>query len=147
MLLLPHHTRSSSTKKRRRRRRPSSSSSSSDNNKNKGILIAIIFGLCLVNILDVDIGIHFSRHGSSRGGRRSLLSSLYLSGPSTLLPWAEHHLVGVMDRPDVKAETALFWRKFVHNDPPCSIDYLVAPSNKLTIIPLPLFLYNNNRHS
>jgi len=37
------------------------------------------------------------------------LSSLYLSGPSTLLPWAQHHLVDVTARPDPEAETALFW--------------------------------------
>ena len=62
-----------------------------------------------MNVLDVDIRIGHSN--SNNGGRRSLLSTLYLAGPSTLLPWAQHHLVDVMDKPDVKAETALFWRK------------------------------------
>ena len=62
-----------------------------------------------MNVLDVDIRIGHSN--SNNGGRRSLLSTLYLAGPSTLLPWAQHHLVDVMDKPDVKAETALFWRE------------------------------------
>ena len=62
-----------------------------------------------MNVLDVDIRIGHSN--SNNGGRRSLLSTLYLAGPSTLLPWGQHHLVDVMDKPDVEAETALFWRK------------------------------------
>lgn len=79
-----------------------------DNKKNKGLIGALIFALCFFNIVDVD----FHRPGAATGGRRSLLSNLYLSGPSTLLPWAEKNLVGVQDRPDTEAETALFWRKF-----------------------------------
>jgi len=100
------------TKKRRRRRASNDTMSSSSNDNNqKTILIAIILGLCLVNILDVDISIgRHTNSSSGGGGRRSLLSSLYLSGPSTLLPWAQHHLVDVTDRP-TETETALFWRK------------------------------------
>jgi len=103
------------TKKRRRRRASNDtmSSSSNDNNSQKTILIAIILGLCLINILDVDISIgRHTNSSSGGGGRRSLLSSLYLSGPSTLLPWAQHHLVDVTDRP-TETETALFWRKLL----------------------------------
>lgn len=70
---------------------------------------AVILALCLLNILDGDM---FVRQSNTTGGRRSLLSSLYLAGPSTLLPWAQHHLVDVTERPDPEAETALFWRKF-----------------------------------
>ena len=95
---------SNNTKKRRRRR--------ASNDNQKTILIAIILGLCLINILDVDISIGRNTNSSSGGGRRSLLSSLYLSGPSTLLPWAQHHLVDVTDRP-TETETALFWRKLL----------------------------------
>ena len=104
------------TKKRRRRRASNDTNntpSSNDNNSQKTILIAIILGLCLINILDVDISIgRHTNSSSGGGGRRSLLSSLYLSGPSTLLPWAQHHLVDVTDRP-TETETALFWRKLL----------------------------------
>ena len=116
---LPHHRNNSSSRRRRRRSGRSatesssdmsaSSSSSSNNTNQKATLIAVILGLCLMNVLDVDIRIGHSN--SNNGGRRSLLSTLYLAGPSTLLPWAQHHLVDVMDKPDVEAETALFWRK------------------------------------
>jgi len=101
------------TKKRRRRRASNDVSSSSNDNNQKTVLIAIILGLCLINILDVDISIgRHTNSSSGGGGRRSLLSSLYLSGPSTLLPWAQHHLVDVTDRP-TETETALFWRKLL----------------------------------
>jgi len=76
-------------------------------NKHKGLVGAMIMVLCIFNIFDVDIRVGRTSNNSS--GRRSLLSSLYLAGPSTLLPWAQHHLVDVTDRPDPKAETALFW--------------------------------------
>ena len=101
---------SNNTKKRRRRR--ASNDTNDNNNNQKTILVAIILGLCLINILDVDISIGRNTNSSSGGGRRSLLSSLYLSGPSTLLPWAQHHLVDVTDRP-TETETALFWRKLL----------------------------------
>lgn len=68
---------------------------------------AMIVALCIFNIFDIDINMNDAKDTS--GGRRSLLSSLYLSGPSTLLPWAQHHLVDVLDKPDISAETALFW--------------------------------------
>lgn len=72
----------------------------------------MIVALCIFNILDVNVGVGDAPAGSDRGsGRRSLLSSLYLAGTSTLMPWAEHHLVGVTDRPDPTQETALFWRE------------------------------------
>ena len=104
---------SNNTKKRRRRRASNDMSSSSNDNSQKTILIAVILGLCLINILDVDISIgRHTNSSSGGGGRRSLLSSLYLSGPSTLLPWAQHHLVDVTDRP-TETETALFWRKLL----------------------------------
>lgn len=69
---------------------------------------AAVVGLCVYGVIDFESGAP-SNH--LRAGRRSLLSTLYLSGPSTLLPWAEHHLVDVTEAPDVDAETALFWRE------------------------------------
>lgn len=77
-----------------------------NNSKNKGIVTAMIFALCIFNIFDVDIRLGKKNDAD---GRRSLLSLLYLSGPSTLMPWSEHHLVDVTDKPDPVAETALFW--------------------------------------
>merc|ERR1719253_2049997 len=77
-----------------------------NSNNTRGYVGAMVLALCVLNIFDVDI--HVNKK-SPTGGRRSLLSTLYLSGPSTLLPWAEHHLVDVTDRPDPEAETALFW--------------------------------------
>lgn len=78
----------------------------------KGLVGFAILALCLFNILDVDIRLGDSASDGD-DGRRSLLSNLYLSGPSTLMPWAEHHVVDVMDRPDPEKETALFWRELL----------------------------------
>jgi hypothetical protein len=75
---------------------------------NRTIIGGLVMALCLLNIIEVDIIVD----DAGGIGRRSLLSTLYLAGPSTLLPWAQHHLVDVMDRPDPVAETALFWREF-----------------------------------
>lgn len=112
----PHHRRLHG--KRRSRRRDSSSDSEENHghgrspasavNHRRSLAVGAVLALCLFNVFDVDIRISRSTSGS---GRRSLLSTLYLSGPSTLLPWAEHHLVDVTDRPDFEAETALFWRE------------------------------------
>ena len=77
----------------------------------KGLVGFAILALCLFNILDVDIRLGDSASDGD-GGRRSLLSNLYLSGPSTLLPWAEKHVVD-LDRPDPEKETALFWRELL----------------------------------
>lgn len=78
-------------------------------NKNRGLIGAMILALCIVNVFEVDF--RAVKKDGTRGGRRSLLSSLYLAGPSTLMPWAQHHVVDVTDRPDPEAETALFWRE------------------------------------
>ncbi|KAL7544857.1 hypothetical protein ACHAWF_008219 [Thalassiosira exigua] len=72
-----------------------------------GCVGALIFALCVFNVFDVDVRVQTGKDGST--GRRSLLSNLYLAGPSTLLPWAQHHLADVTDRPDPESETALFW--------------------------------------
>ena len=78
--------------------------------KKKVIDIAsFILALCIVlYIFDDDIDI---------GGRRFLRSSsrelsIYLEGPSTLLPWAEHNLIDIKDStatPQQPPPTALFW--------------------------------------
>lgn len=73
--------------------------------RNRGLVGAMILALCVVNVFEVDVRVA----RKDGGGRRSLLSTLYLAGPSTLMPWAQHHAVGVEDRPDPEAETALFW--------------------------------------
>jgi hypothetical protein len=79
---------------------------------NRTLIAGLVMALCILNIIEVDIVV--DRPGGGAGvGRRSLLSTLYLAGPSTLLPWAQHHLVDVMERPDPVAETALFWREFL----------------------------------
>ncbi len=102
----------------KRRRRPRSSDTSTANEgvsatgANKIIVIGLV-AFCLINILDLDTLINHRGGGGAPGRRRSLLSTLYLSGPSTLLPWAQHHLVDVTDRPDPVSETALFWRELV----------------------------------
>jgi hypothetical protein len=77
--------------------------------KNRNTVIGLVLALCLLNIIEVDVVV--DKNGG--GGRRSLLSTLYLAGPSTLLPWAQHHLVDVQERPDPVAETALFWRECI----------------------------------
>ena len=109
----PHRHRRS-----HRRRRPRSSDTtsitndgggSSINNANKIIAIGLVV-FCFFNILDLDT-LLVNHQGGTRGRRRSLLSTLYLAGPSTLLPWAHHHLVDVTDRPDPLAKNALFWRE------------------------------------
>jgi len=67
-------------------------------------ICSFILALCIVlYIFDDDIDI---------GGRRSLRSSsrelsIYLEGPSTLLPWAEHNLIDIKD--STSTPTALFW--------------------------------------
>lgn len=76
--------------------------------KNRNVIVGLVVALCLLNIIEVDIVVD-NAGGGTGGGRRSLLSTLYLAGPSTLLPWAQHHLVDVQERPDPVAETALFW--------------------------------------
>ena len=82
---------------------------SSARKKNRNTVIGLVLALCLLNIIEVDVVV--DKNGG--GGRRSLLSTLYLAGPSTLLPWAQHHLVDVQERPDPVAETALFWRECI----------------------------------
>jgi len=82
---------------------------SSARKKNRNTFIGLVLALCLLNIIEVDVVV--DKNGG--GGRRSLLSTLYLAGPSTLLPWAQHHLVDVQERPDPVAETALFWRECI----------------------------------
>lgn len=77
--------------------------------RHRGIVGAMVVALCVFNVLDVNVGFGDTSETRARGGRRSLLSSLYLAGASTLMPWAEHHLVDVTDRPDPSKETALFW--------------------------------------
>ena len=110
----PHRHRRS-----HRRRRPRSSDTtsitndgggSSANNANKIIAIGLVV-FCFINILDLDILLVNHQGGTGTGRRRSLLSTLYLAGPSTLLPWAHHHLIDVTDRPDPLAKNALFWRE------------------------------------
>lgn len=110
----PRHHRH---RRSQRRRRPRSSDTAaandggSVNNANKIIVIGLV-AFCFINILDLDILVNTSGGGrSTTGRRRSLLSTLYLAGPSTLLPWAHHHLVDVTDRPDPTAKNALFWRE------------------------------------
>lgn len=92
---------------------------SSARKKNRNTVIGLVLALCLLNIIEVDVVVN--KNGG--GGRRSLLSTLYLAGPSTLLPWAQHHLVDVQERPDPVAETALFWRECISScylsDTPC----------------------------
>mmetsp|Transcript_27594 Transcript_27594/g.49726 ORF Transcript_27594/g.49726 Transcript_27594/m.49726 type:complete len:371 (+) Transcript_27594:181-1293(+) len=46
---------------------------------------------------------------SSYGGRRALSALDPYRDSSTLLPWAQHHLVDVSEKPDPSKETALFW--------------------------------------
>ena len=77
----------------------------------KKLLGALVFAFALVNLFDV--GSFLSSKEGPAEGRRSLLSTLYLAGSSTLMPWAEHNLADVTDRPDPEKETALFWRKFL----------------------------------
>lgn len=110
---------------RRRQKKPISSTESmtpnngnNNNNNNNKIIVIGLVAFCLINILDVD-NMLLNRissgppGSSSTGRRRSLLSTLYLAGSSTLLPWAQHHMVDVTDRPDPVSETALFWRKLL----------------------------------
>ena len=111
---------------------------SSVRTKNRNTVIGLVLALCLLNIIEVDVVV--DKNGG--GGRRSLLSTLYLAGPSTLLPWAQHHLVDVQERPDPVAETALFWRECIY--PPVvvcrfAIIYLSAPSHpsRVSFIPSP----------
>ena len=79
---------------------------------NRTLIAGLVMALCILNMIEVDIVVD-GPGGGAGVGRRSLLSTLYLAGPSTLLPWAQHHLVDVMERPDPVAETALFWREFL----------------------------------
>ncbi|KAL7541099.1 hypothetical protein ACHAXR_010620 [Thalassiosira sp. AJA248-18] len=95
--LLPQHQTHASN---------STATAAANKDSKKRLAGAVILALCLLNILDGDM---FVRQSNTTGGRRSLLSSLYLAGPSTLLPWAQHHLMDVTERPDPEAETALFW--------------------------------------
>ena len=63
----------------------------------KKLLGALVFSFALVNLFDV--GSFLSTNGPAEG-RRSLLSTLYLAGSSTLMPWAEHYVADVTDRPN-----------------------------------------------
>merc|ERR1719491_254386 len=95
-----------SSSKRSRTKSPSSLSVGTDSSK-KSLVAAVVINFALVNIfLDLPFG---SSNYSPAEGRRSLLSTLYLSGSSTLLPWAEHYFVDSTTPPDPKDETALFW--------------------------------------
>ena len=110
----PHRHRRS---KRRRRPRSSLDTTGASNddvspsvtNANKIIVIGLV-AFCFINVLDLDSLVNRTSGATGGGQRRSLLSTLYLAGSSTLLPWAQHHMVDVTERPDV-SETALFWRE------------------------------------
>eukprot|EP01082_Thalassiosira_pseudonana_P004792 g4565.t1 g4565 contig15:1299971-1302522(+) len=103
----------------RRRRRSSTASTSSAmsvsmpslNVTHKRVAVAVILSFCIVSIIDLHklLSSTADYNGSRSEGRRSLLTSLYLEAHSTLLPWAHHHLVDVLETPDFEKETALFW--------------------------------------
>lgn len=107
----------------RRRRRSSTASTSSAmsvsmpslNVTHKRVAVAVILSFCIVSIIDLHklLSSTADYNGSRSEGRRSLLTSLYLEAHSTLLPWAHHHLVDVLETPDFEKETALFWVRLV----------------------------------
>lgn len=86
---------------------PASRSSAAHAHLSKNATAALVLAFCLASVVQFS-HILSPVHERDRQ-RRSLLSSLYLSAHSTLMPWAHHHLVDVTEAPDPSRETALFW--------------------------------------
>ena len=71
--------------------------------------LLLFFGLAALHQFQVSFLPPLFSNNNTNGDRRSLLSTMYLSAHSTLMPWAHHNLVDITHTPNTDLETALFW--------------------------------------